>query len=170
MEPTNEDLIQAQADADAITQQVLDEIAKSTTHLGDKYQRNRPFLVVIPVGRPANTASMNRKERRQRGVLNTSLISQVNTSEQGWANKVGNWSMFERPSIVDRVNDKMTAEAVVIIDIINTKVVKNRHRDDRHNPVSDDAIMSHYLSRYSNEITQGLQVWTEQITKASRAG
>jgi hypothetical protein len=109
----------------------------SNVHFGDRYLRNRPFLVI-------NTAA---KAKRL-----------VQTHVKGWGDSETNWDMTEKADVVDRVSDKMLREATFVIDILNNKLVKNRHSGQ----AEDDTILQHFINKYGNQITQGLQAWGSQ--------
>lgn len=95
--------------------------------------RNRPFLVVNTIQRP------------EKG---------VNTSVKGWTEAPRNWAIFESPYVVDRVSNKVMREATVIIDIMGGSVVKNRFDE-----VADDEVLEHYLTKYKEYATRGVDVW-----------
>lgn len=122
----------------------LTDLQEGRVAFGDRYLRNRPFLVVTQTGRPAR---------------------HVKTEVAGWAVEGSNWNVTERPMVVDRVSDKMMTEAAIIIDLLNTKLVKNRFQGTG----PDQKIMEYYLGRYSQEVTQGMQIWTSQMLGAAKA-
>ena len=122
----------------------VEDLAAGKVAFGDRYLRNRPFLVITQIGRPAK---------------------HVKTNVAGWAIEGSNWAVTERPMIVDRISDKMLNEASIIVDILNTKLVKNRFGESG----PDDKVMEYYLGKYSAEVTQGMQIWTSQMLGASKA-
>jgi hypothetical protein len=136
-----ESLDKATAEAEAMTAKVLEDIAATSLSapLGDRYNRYRPFLVVSMTGVP------------QRG---------AKTSEKGWSEKANAWNVLESPVIVDRVSNKMMTEASVIIDILNTKVVKNRYGND-------EEVVKYYLGKYSAEISESIRIWSKQMSAVS---
>ncbi len=122
----------------------VQDLKEGKVAFGDSYLRHRPFLVITQTGRPAR---------------------HVNTTQPGWAVEGRNWDVSERPIVVDRISDKMMNEAAIIIDLLNTKLVKNRF--DGTGP--DDKILEYYLGRYSKEVTQGIQIWTGQMLGTAKA-
>lgn len=112
------------------------EEVTAKVHFGERYHRNRPFLVI-------NTAALPRVE---------------NTHVKGWGDTESNWNIAERAYIVDRVSNKMMQEATFIIDIINNTVIKNRHSEQ-----SDaETVMKHFMPKYSQEIMEGMERWAQQ--------
>ena len=111
---------------------------------GEKYLRYRPFLVITQTGNAAKTAKTHKKD---------------------WKKTPDQFVIRETPMIVDRVSDKMLGEASIIIDILNTKLVKNRF-DGSGEP---EKILEYYLGKYSKEVTHGIQIWTEQTLGRSKA-
>jgi hypothetical protein len=105
--------------------------AETKKTFGDRYLRNRPFLVISTIARPAKG---------------------IRTYKQGWADTSSNWATFEQPQIVDRVSNKHLTEASVIIDILNRAVVKNRHSDGN----DDKLAVEHFLTKYTELVTEGL--------------
>lgn len=93
---------------------------------------NRPFLMISIIQRPA---------------------SGVNTSIKGWNKVTGNFSMFERTKIKDRVSAKDMAENSVILDIIHGKVVKAALERP------EDEIVDYYLGKYKAECKQAVDRW-----------
>lgn len=122
----------------------VQDLQEGRVAFGDRYLRNRPFLVVTQTGRPAR---------------------HVKTHVAGWAVDAKNWDVSERPMIVDRVSDKMLNEASIIIDLLNTTLVKNRFQGTGE----EKKIMEYYLGRYSQEVTEGMQIWTRQMLGAAKA-
>ena len=111
---------------------------------GDRYLRHRPFLVITQTGRAAR---------------------HVKTEKPGWAKDGANWDVTERPIVVDRVSDKMLTEASIIIDLLNTSLVKNRFESSGQ----PEKVLEYYLGKYSNEVTQGMQMWTSQMLGTQKA-
>ena len=64
----------------------------------------------------------------------------------------------EQAVVVDRVTNKHLQEAEVIVDLLNDSFVKNRFRD---HPATD--VLEHYKSKFSDEISYGMQVWARQM-------
>jgi len=98
-----------------------------------KNLRNRPFLIVTMVTRPAKG---------------------VNTSKKGWHEKPGSVDIFERPYVKDRISDNDIAEASVVIDILNRTVVKNRYE-----AVPDAVAAAYYLDKYRDQVKKAMTVW-----------
>ena len=103
----------------------------------EKYLRNRPFLVIGIISRPSQG---------------------VNTSKPGWAGVTGSTTVYEQPSLVDRVNDSHLKNASVIIDVINGKIVKNTFKDT---PASE--VVNHYLEKYRPQVTEAMDIWLNQV-------
>lgn len=118
-----------------------DTAPKTEVIFGERYLRHRPFLVVTPTMRPQKS---------------------VKTEKAGWAESPSNWSVTERPAIVDRVSDKMMREAAVIIDLLNSKLVKSRFDDGK---TDQEQVLQYYLGKYSAEVAEGIQIWSSQIAK-----
>jgi hypothetical protein len=105
-----------------------------------EYLRNRPFLTVEVIQRPA---------------------PDVNTKVKGWMDVPGNLQSFEKVSFLDRINDQ--AKFAVIIDIINSSVVQNK------SSLSENEVLATYLSQYREKVTAALSVWAEREAKHLRA-
>ncbi len=103
-----------------------------------EYLRNRPFLCVEMTQRPA---------------------SGVDTSKKGWQTAKGSLQTFDKVTIVDRVNNTMMSRAAVIIDIINSSVVKNNTDED------DTMLRAEYMSRYADDIKDSLTIWAHREAK-----
>lgn len=113
-------------------------------HFGERYLRNRPFLVV-------NTMAQVRPG--------------VSTHVKGWGDIETNWNIAEQATIVDRVSDKMLKESTFIIDIINNKVVKNRYSET----ATEDTVLKHFIPKYGQEITEALGRWGAQHKPVPKA-
>ena len=94
------------------------------------YLRNRPFLVVARLARPAQSARTNMK---------------------GWMSIQANVDVQEEPIIVDRITDDHLISATVIVDLLRETVIKNRTKDDA------ESLLASYKAKYSNIIQQGIQ-------------
>lgn len=101
--------------------------------------RNRPFLVIKTIQRP-----------QKRGL----------TSRKGWAEVEGNWAIFENPSVVDRVSDKLLREATVIIDVMRSSCVTTRFQN-----VTEDEIVNHYMSKYGEQVKEAMGLWLNKMAK-----
>ncbi len=95
----------------------------------DKYLRNRPFLVIQLIKTPGKNAK---------------------TSVKGWGFNDSNWNNLENPKIVDRINDKQMNESNIIIDIANSKLLKNNAFMDN----DESEIVVHYLKKYEKNILE----------------
>jgi len=104
-----------------------------------KYNRGRPFLVINRIASPSEGEK---------------------TSTKDWG-KTGKWKMDEEILIVDRVTNKHTLQATVIIDILQRKMVKNRFS----NTTDNDTVIKHYLTTYNDHVVDGLQTWMKQNAK-----
>ena len=98
----------------------------------DKYLRNRPFLLVDVIQRPAKG---------------------VRTEKKGWQDVTGNLVNHEQPSLVDRVSAVHLRSANVIIDVINGKIVKNSFN------TPDQEVVAHYLGKYRPQVTEAMDIW-----------
>lgn len=101
--------------------------------------RNRPFLVVNTLTRPAKG---------------------VKTEQKGWGENRENWSLFEVPSVTDRVTNRIMREATIIIDVMSGSCVKSRF-----DQVSDDEVVEHYLTKYRPQVAEAMDVWLSQMTR-----
>jgi hypothetical protein len=112
-----------------------------------QYLTKRPFLVIKNSYRPARGA---------------------NTTIAGWGDlNGGQWSIYESINFVDRIKDKDMASAVVIIDILEAKVIKNGFKDKNPN----DELLKHYLSKYKQQTTEAVGIWMEnKAQERARAG
>ncbi len=95
--------------------------------------RNRPFLVIDLYHKPAGPANGPHRS--------------VVTERAGWGKIKTNWTMDERPSIVNRISDKIMAQAAVIIDLHNNKLIKSRFTQN-----TPEETMNHFLSRYADDV------------------
>jgi hypothetical protein len=107
--------------------------------------RNRPFLVVNTLFRPATVGNK--------------LGGNTRTHKKGWMEETGNTAMFERAWIVDRVSSKTMREATVIIDIMQSGAIKNRYDTFDENAISDEQVVEHYLGKYMDKCKEGLDLW-----------
>ena len=102
-----------------------------------KYLRNRPFLVISLIRRPAKD---------------------VNTSKKGWMDVTGNFDTFEQPVLVDRINATHLRNANVIIDVMNAKCIKSSFTN-----TPPEEVVNHFLEKYRDQVTQAMDVWLSQI-------
>jgi hypothetical protein len=108
----------------------------------EKYLRNRPFLLVSLIRRPAKG---------------------VHTNQKGYTEVTGNLTTFEQPSLVDRVNDIHLRTSNVIIDVLNGKIVKNSFQ------TPDDEVVHHYLEKYREQVTEAMDVWLSHVAAKQAA-
>lgn len=101
--------------------------------------RNRPFLIVRTLERPAKGVKTERKH---------------------WAAERSNHAIFEMPSVADRVNHKAMQEATVIIDVMQAKIVKSRFDLE-----TDETVVNHYMTKYKAEIAEAMEVWMMRAAK-----
>lgn len=106
-----------------------------------KNLRNRPFLCVNTISRPAKG---------------------VNTSVKGWSDNPNAWAIFEQPYVVDRVSNKVMREATVVIDVMGSAVVKNRFSE-----VPDSQVVEHYMNKYREQVAEAMNIWLTKVSKAA---
>lgn len=94
--------------------------------------RNRPFLIVYTIAKPA---------------------SNVDTSKPKWNQQTGNWTLYERIEIVDRVKKKHLTDASIILDLIKGTMIKSRFDKP------EDQIANMYITKYEKEIKAGMMKW-----------
>lgn len=82
----------------------------------------------------------------------------VKTHQKGWMEDTGNVKIMERVALVDRLN-KSQQLADVVLDLINTKVIRNMTR------LNDDDVFADFADRYQNQIEQALKVWAYNEAK-----
>ena len=108
-----------------------------------RYHKNRPFLVVNTVHRPAPG---------------------VRTERSGWGKEAGAWNSLESVSVLDRVSDRTRRSATVIIDLLQKTLVHNRYADS---PAID--VMKHYLDKYAEQANEAMGIWLARKANASGA-
>lgn len=101
--------------------------------------RNRPFLIVRTIERPAQG---------------------VKTERKNWAAERSNHAIFELPSVADRVNAKAMREATVIIDVMQARIVKSRFDLE-----TDETVVNHYMTKYKGEIAEAMEIWMMRAAK-----
>lgn len=89
-----------------------------------KYLRNRPFLCIDIVYRPA------------RG---------VKTEKKGWISYEENWDVQEIPHMEKRINNNVLCTAALIIDVSDRTLIKNRF----DGTAVDKDIIDHFIQKYS---------------------
>lgn len=105
----------------------------------DRYLRNRPFLCI------ASTARAHKDAK---------------TTVKGWKDITGNIDNFERPSVVDRVNDSQLRNNVVIIDVMKQKLVKCSYPD------ADEAtVVNYYLNKYREQVKEAMDIWLTSLAR-----
>lgn len=81
----------------------------------------------------------------------------VNTSQKGWMDIAGNLQTFEKASVVDRLNNKTTQEAGIIIDLLDGSLTKCRNKSK-----PDEEYVAHYVGKYETMITESLREWARR--------
>jgi hypothetical protein len=76
--------------------------------------------------------------------------AQAYTSQKGWAKQSNNCKTIDHPSIVQRISNTIMRRALVIIDLTNDTVIKNRLRCDAS--AFDDEVLAHYKSQCAEMI------------------
>jgi hypothetical protein len=99
--------------------------------------RNRPFLIVRTVQRPAVG---------------------VQTHRAGWAETPRNWGLFEQIVIKDRVPNKDMREATAIVDLMRGETVSSRFSDK-----TGDEIVDYYMNKYREECTKAIEIWLNKV-------
>lgn len=117
--------------------------------------RNRPFLVVNTLFRPATSG--------------LKFGGNTPTHQKGWMAQTGNTSMYERAWVADRITSKMMREATVIIDIMQSAALKNRYDNgdpnDTSNSVTDEQVVEHFLTKYMEKCKEGVDIWLSRQAK-----
>jgi len=93
------------------------------------YLRRRRFLVIERFNQPTEKA---------------------NTSRKGWTKEPENLKSIDHPSIATRISAAIMQQALVIIDLTNDSVIKNRLRCDA--TAFDDEVLAHYKSECAKMI------------------
>lgn len=96
---------------------------------------HRPFLCIDVINLPAKGAR---------------------TERAGWANDPRNWNSGEQSYVVDRVTPKIAARATIIIDLLESRMVKCRM--DVGNADSSE-VMAFYRNKYSDKVSQSIDIW-----------
>lgn len=96
---------------------------KDTSYLD--YLRHRPFLVIEVWASPGE---------------------RVRTERKDWHSTSGNMIVTDRPKVLQRISPKTLRNAMVIIDILNDRVIKNRYKSDE--TASDDEILKSCKEKY----------------------
>jgi hypothetical protein len=100
------------------------------------YLSKRPFVVITNRYRPAPGAR---------------------TEQKGWADRAG-WQTLEEMTVVDRVTDKHTTYATVIIDVMEAKVVRNGLKAN----TTDEEVLTHFMGKYKKQISEAVSIWMER--------
>lgn len=121
-------------------EKIENQVKEVSSQRKEKHLRNRPFLMVAIAGRPTKN---------------------VNTAVKGWSDQPSNWESFEKPIVTDRVNSKHLMDYSVIIDVINSKAVKNSFAANS----ADADVVNHYLNRYRDIVTEAMDIWLNDLAK-----
>ena len=81
------------------------------------------------------------------------LVKGVDASKKGVSTNPDNYETFENMVISDKVARKHILSASVVIDLLNGKVLKNRHS------VDDTSTFREYVDRYQQDIGAALRSW-----------
>jgi hypothetical protein len=81
------------------------------------------------------------------------------TQKKGWSDTAG-WVVNEEMTVVDRVSAKHQSYATVIIDVMEAKVIRNSFED-----MTNDALLTHYMTKYKAQIQQAISVWMERLAR-----
>lgn len=100
-----------------------------------KYLRGRPFLCVKFSYQPS---------------------SGTDTSIKGWQNTEDSMVTYDKVVIIDRVNSKQEINNNIIIDITESKIIKNTTLQP------DNDVLIAYLSSYKDEIIEAISIWAKQ--------
>ena len=109
----------------------------------EPYLRDRPFLVINIIHRPAKT---------------------VKTEVKGWKDIEGNIENFEVPSVVDRVNKTQMIGAAIIVDVLRAECVKNQFTGS-----PPDEVAKYYISKYQAQITEATEIWLSNKVRSQAA-
>ena len=97
------------------------------------YLRNRPFMIISYSRTP---------------------VAGTKTQVAGWAqDEDAAWDANENMVIVDRISNKQMTESDIIIDLLNSTIVKNRHGG------SDATVVQGFVGRYRNEVKTAIARW-----------
>lgn len=105
----------------------------------ERYLRNRPFLVIEVIQRVAKD---------------------VNTTKAGWKDVTGNLSVFEKPSVVDRINATHERNATVIIDVMKGTCVKNGFTG-----AENQEVVAHYMEKYRPQVAEAMDIWLSRVAQ-----
>lgn len=84
---------------------------------------------------------------------------QAKTAMKNWSEKSG-WNVAEEVVIVDRVKNKHTTYATLILDVLENKIVKNGFKD-----ADPQEVKTYYLNKYKNQLQQALTIWADDEAK-----
>lgn len=101
------------------------------------YLSKRPFVVITNKYKPAPGAR---------------------TEQKGWADRQG-WQTLEEMTVVDRINNKHTTYASVIIDVMEAKLVRNALKGN----ATDDEVLTHFMTKYKKQISEAVSIWMERV-------
>lgn len=77
------------------------------------------------------------------------------TEKKGWQEDQGSRLVSEAPSIVDNVTHNILVKSSIVIDIINTKIIKNRRGVEEN----EDKTVNYFLEKYKDVIAAGMSRW-----------
>ena len=109
-----------------------------------KYQHQRPFLCIDKILFPRNGVKTGKP----------------------WGKLQDNWDNREIPYVVNRITDKIAARAMVIIDLLDNKLVKNRHAETDNASLA--TVIGYYRMKYAAQVQQAVdnQTLRRQVKEA----
>jgi hypothetical protein len=78
------------------------------------------------------------------------------TAQKNWAEQSG-WNVVEEVAIVDRVTPKHQTFSTLIVDILESKCVKNGFAGS-----TNDEAMAHFMQKYKEQIKEAVGIWLER--------
>jgi len=120
----------------------------------DRYLRGRPFFILYVTNSQSRKTDAQRAEELHKRALGDFLPAQV-PSYNGNPDTLKQVSRFV---IADRVSSKQEAEAHLILDIVNMKIIKNRN-------MTADAAMEYLSATYSDEIGAAMEAFIRARAK-----
>lgn len=83
------------------------------------------------------------------------------TEQKGWAERSG-WEVHEEMTVVDRITNKHTTYATVIIDVMEAKLVRNGLKGTS----TDDEVLNHFMTKYKPQVSEAISIWMERLAHA----